>query len=499
MTRIPTGPKPFRQRLLVRLLLVPLILLLVYLALFCYYYSAKPVLTRNYTPEFNEAVFAIPKEQRAWPEYRRALAQLEEPLRTWQLEDFRPSSSYWNDIVAYVNRNQDALSALRSAAALPQLGFPLSDHILPEDSVLTSSDTPVSKVENPVLLMVDCSPAYELDRASAYLAADTYLAAQHGNSQLALHNLLAMLAMADHVREIDMAITDQFSWMIALRSLHTIGAVLQEFPSLWSDQDLKDLGARVTSYSDGTIAVRTKGERLKFEDLLQRSFTDNGSGDGRFHMPGYASVYGNEVLWDSILLAPLTAWTNPGRRETRELVSEAMELCESTFAQPLWNSSLDVLHENMSSLLADPRHFMVRLTFPDLATSYRLAEETLQYRDALLAVIAATQYRRKAGKWPNSLTELVPELLAKVPVDRCSGQELRLLLENDNLKLYSLGFDRQDNGGSDPLGTYQGSEVINRLHRKTGSIHWRSASGDPSYPQADWVFWPRNEVNVRDR
>jgi hypothetical protein len=65
-----------------------------------------------------------------------------------------------------------------------------------------------------------------------------------------------------------------------------------------------------------------------------------------------------------------------------------------------------------------------------------------------VAALAAERYRRRHGHWPEQLSDLVPEFLPAVPLDPFDGNPVRLRRTDDGLVLYSLGADRQDDGGN---------------------------------------------------
>ncbi len=78
-------------------------------------------------------------------------------------------------------------------------------------------------------------------------------------------------------------------------------------------------------------------------------------------------------------------------------------------------------------------------------------------RDLLRAEIAAERYFREHQTYPVNLQELVPKFLDSVPLDAFSdaGKNLRYRAANDrqNCRIYSVGPDRQDDGGQiDPAG-----------------------------------------------
>ena len=64
------------------------------------------------------------------------------------------------------------------------------------------------------------------------------------------------------------------------------------------------------------------------------------------------------------------------------------------------------------------------------------------------AAIALQRYERAQGHYPQSLAQLVPRYLAHVPRDWQTGQPIRYACTEGRFKLYAIGWDGQDNGGS---------------------------------------------------
>lgn len=69
-------------------------------------------------------------------------------------------------------------------------------------------------------------------------------------------------------------------------------------------------------------------------------------------------------------------------------------------------------------------------------------------RDSADSAIAAELFRRKNGKWPAKLDDLVPEFLPAVPIDPFTNRPLLLKASTDSCKVYSVGRDGSDDGGN---------------------------------------------------
>ena len=76
------------------------------------------------------------------------------------------------------------------------------------------------------------------------------------------------------------------------------------------------------------------------------------------------------------------------------------------------------------------------------------AEIHAQRADATRVAIALARFHTRNGKWPQTLTELVPRLLPEVPLDRLDGRPIRYRVSASGPMLYSVWADRVDDGGA---------------------------------------------------
>jgi hypothetical protein len=80
-----------------------------------------------------------------------------------------------------------------------------------------------------------------------------------------------------------------------------------------------------------------------------------------------------------------------------------------------------------------------------LARSCHTAQALLRCASVALA---AERFRLEHQRWPESLTTLVPAYLSDIPTDPYDGQPLRLRRVDSGIVIYSVGPDREDNGGN---------------------------------------------------
>jgi len=79
-----------------------------------------------------------------------------------------------------------------------------------------------------------------------------------------------------------------------------------------------------------------------------------------------------------------------------------------------------------------------------LLTSYYCMRGKL---DAAVAMLAIHEYHRRNGDYPQSLDELMPDLLPRLPIDYADRRPLRYRRTGEGYVLYSIGPDGKDNGG----------------------------------------------------
>jgi len=78
--------------------------------------------------------------------------------------------------------------------------------------------------------------------------------------------------------------------------------------------------------------------------------------------------------------------------------------------------------------------------------------------------LAAERYRQARGRWPATLAELVPQYIARVPLDPFDAKPLKLGKHEQGIVVYSAGMDGIDNGGLiGPTPTAPGSDLGFRL------------------------------------
>ncbi|MHC4710481.1 MAG: hypothetical protein ACYTA3_08670 [Planctomycetota bacterium] len=468
------------------------VIVAVYVAATVRLFVGRPNIAHDYLADLNAVAAAVAPTDRAWPLYRAAILELEEPPATLD-DDTRPGHADWAEARAYLESQAEALEMLRNAASRPGLGFVAGYSIAEEDRVLWPE---VEGEGLPASLASILLPYLaELRTAGRLLALDAHRAAEAGDGALATANVEAILGIARHTRETPILINDLVSLALVRMAVATLGDLLAQQPEALTDGQLLDLTHRLAAVQGGRLDVRLSGELLWFHDLMQRLYTDDGEGGGRLTARGFQSL--GSITAGSPAhtgpLAPALGLVVAGRREMTSEYMRWFAMAEAEFAKPLWRQDTGRLDRERqrvtSSRVYTARYLPVALILPPLSRLGIEPELVTQERDAVCVAVGLELYRRRTGYWPASLESLVPDLLPMVPPDRFDGNPLRYRLVDGNPLVYSVGSDRNDDQGRAPR---------NKAGRWDPERARLVSHGEREPADGDWVLWPSTSPAVPD-
>jgi len=221
-------------------------------------------------------------------------------------------------------------------------------------------------------------------------------------------------------------------------------------------------------YSSQKVVVSLDTEKALQYEYVQRTFTDDGKGNGRVLRRGVPLVASD---WRS-LLAGLLLFRYPDRREVTRQIDGFFEAAERQIgimpSSDEWEGNQHKLNEIARG---NPFLQLESPTFPRMA---QLAWHMKTHRAALVTTLGVIRYQKETGQYPTDLNELVAAgYLNRLPIDPYSGRPLVYRQTDGGFLLYSLGTNLKDNGGK--LGT--DSQGRPRMWADNG----------------DWVFWPVNK------
>ncbi|MGH7134035.1 MAG: hypothetical protein ACREJO_19075, partial [Phycisphaerales bacterium] len=478
-------------------------------------YTGTPQVKRNIAWEYNERVLATPETERAWKGVRAmavAMPTLPEGLMnedtTWP--EVKPGTKQWTLAEAYLAEVKPSLDELRRLTRMSRLGraltvegdnaisvaSPMSDEVAkmraqPEPRMLQKSDD----VQAVAILLPHLAMMRNLARTTI---ADARSARQAGDAARVAEDLRVLRRLADWSSE-DNLLISQFVG-IAIATVHDgfVRELLWQNPGFLSVAQLTDIAhgtaaSRVMGGIAGSDQIAIDGERMMMDDVLQRTFTDDGHGDGRVTreffriMPAMFQVTGKpekagleEAVLDS---PPLQALGTPligSRREWHDAYETALGKLSANQRRPLlerWRAP--VQNPLDGSGLGSTARTLVGLLVPAIEHAGYTASIYAMDREATLAAIGLELYKRAHGKYPSNLAELTPRYLPTVPLDRFDGLALRYRAStawsDGRPVLYSIGGDGQDDGA--PAYLQPGQEMNART-----KAYWTKGF--------DYILWP---------
>lgn len=495
----------------------------------------RATVTVDYLAQLNAPIVVIPSADRAWPLYRQAIlgfgmgkdrdTAIEKPLAGdahRSMQQARPGDPEWPALVAWLDAHNPAFDHLRHAAAKPALGFVLGPDGPAYDPELgfnakhyrfRGEGVEPSPLDESIVsvLLTGLNPMRQM---AGLLSADLTHAREQGDGARVIADLEAMIGMSRQLRDAEAVIVTRLvSIGIGRIALDDLRETLAQTPQLLSDADLVRLAHRISSAMGGETASAfydLSGERFSFKDVLQRLYTSDGNGDGRLAFSAvqalrdFGQLGGDEMARppqpntaaDMAKLVVIGSYvaTLDARRATDEEYGRLFDLAASDLARPLYaidpkqSGERQVqkrIDEIGRSAVERVRLVLVPIFMPSFSKSQETAERYIGTRDGVLIAIALELHRRRhGGAYPATLDELVPTLLPSMPRDRISGAAIRYRLVNGAPVVYSVGVDRDDDGGRDDAGKADSTGHHDRLAR------W-SLESDESIESVDgdWILF----------
>ncbi len=508
---------------------VLLVLLGIYGVMALLFFAYRPSIKRNFAAELNAPILAVPEAQRAWPVYFEAIKKIgklpdslvttqmpetgtgkpQEPEDTWPQ---KPRDRRWPEAAAWVESQRDGVAMIRRAAGMEHLGFPLLNQ-LPEDYrrwqaelAGTTLEAAIAREANPPLVGVLLPYLGEFRIMARMIVVDARIAAQTNDADRFVGDIRAMCGLARQCDEVDTFINK----LVQVAILGLAEETLKE----WLNADaltpvhLRDLAHQFGAFDNSVIRAPLDLERNFLRDFVQRSYSDDGHGNGHMTHEGLRMLESITTSANSPFVEPghetILALAGPlsvaGMASRKELLAEMerlFALSEREGSTPQWEraeSAADVAVVRLSEgVVSRARYAMLITLIPALGKVHASIEQARQTRDGILVALATESYRREHGVYPPALDALVPGLLPSVPVDRYDGKPLKYRIIGDGSAtvpvIYSIGVDRIDDGGRGPKDP---RNVANMFAYKTPA-RMQQIMSDPGLIRdqfgGDWVLY----------
>ena len=479
------APVSARRRPVLRVIsLVVLALVLVYAA-FAIYLATRPVIISfDAVQKFRDS---LPKPAKpadaAWPAYRDALVLLgwengsqRDPVVRDSLGN-GPGQEGWSEISAWVDANQRGIVAARAASKRPMFGFPLAQErtgadaaFFPEAAGESQPGMDNSNREQFPMFTVSLPQLPTLRGLANVFLADMFRAAEQGDGERATQDIEAAMALSIHVPEGRLLISDLVGMAIRARTARDVVAMLEWKPEVFTDAQLKRLQTALRSVPPALERIEVASERLLYEDVAQRFYSDDGSGDGWFVPTWKQLTFLQDVSSVSAgarpsaaqpwvyatfvgALRPVSVWAVAGRRDTLDRHAEFMRGLEQVpNASP--REALAASKELDARFCMDgadrraaTRYFLQSVTLPALTVATVNFARDRAHRQMACAAIAAELFRRANKRWPNSAAELAAFNDGTAPMDPWGEGPIKVAADGPGFRMWSVSRNGTDDGG----------------------------------------------------
>lgn len=444
-------------------------------------WAAEP---RNYAAEHNRELDRYPKSQFAMPHYYKAIAA----MTAWEgkADDApkgkisKPGENAWPQVVEWLEKNQEAIGHMRTAASKPYVGNRWSDGV-DEVTAKGLGIEAAAGTANPMLHSVLLPHLVKARGFVRVLAQDSYRAAEANEPETVVSNLRAIWMLGEQVGR-EPAVIEQLVGIASYEvAINTLSEIMTRHPDFFKETHLAELNkvfSRSTWRKD--FRMDLAGEKNFFDDFINRCFDEGDT--GRITQAGIETIANTSESSQREIGSIKVSHVAP-RKEQLTVFHAFISDMTKEFALPLYAYHPEVLDKHEKLVIfrdfADRyKYFPAKVLMPAVEKTYLSSEHVWLRRTGAVVGIALERYRLKNGGYPETLKKLVPKYLDEVPRDRFVDRPLMYTLVDGRPRVYSAGADQDDDGGT-PL----------KENRPWPEGEWlgKPASEQPSY---DFVVWP---------
>ncbi len=465
----------------------------------------------NPTKSFNAWLATYPEEDKAWPILIDATLEFEDILEDERYREFSgvlPNDPQrWATLqpILESERGQELSKVFQEALGKPILGCEMMDADDPHsiDAMkrhgIEVDPIPVRN-ENPGLLQ-SFLPALGICRSSAIFLQNQAVLSLLNDDPDSFVELLQIASRAgQHSDEYPTLLSELVQAAITGAINHSIRWAIKAHPDRLEVEHLQSLKAITSELNNPTPGYY--GELLMFHDTIRRSLSES----GKFSPTAIKNFA--EAMDAAIPVLPEPVHLpdqEMGSSAQRSLFiyKEYLEQCidETTISSgQAWNIS-STSHEFLEQAKVEVGFIptlLIGILVPAVEkASARFAHDTQETIATDLA-LSLHIHKLRHGSFPATLDELDPDLQTLEPIDVFTGQPLRYTLTETGPLIYSVGDDRDDDGGkirweiNDAGPDDNIVEIRSPLPPewiRTQDLQQRLAD-DPDFIDGDWVLFP---------
>lgn len=464
----------------------------------------------NPTRSFNAWLATIPEENKAWPLLIDAKLEFSDVLENERYEEF--SGALPNDPVRWEilvpilesERAQELTAAFQEALSKPVMGCvmrttedPHSIAAMQRHGIDVDPDLPVS--ENPMLMISYLPHLGVCRRAGEFQCMQAALALSNDDPDAFVKHLQTASQAARHSEEFPTLIGELVHVAINHTVHKTINwALVAHADRLGVDhlQQLKKMTATSTEATNGLY-----GELMMFHDTIRRLVSDSGKLTPT-SMRNYVK-FTDDV--DFVLSVPSEMPIEKlGSSAQRSLllykenidqnIQDSIPRSNESW-NPEYNSAEFLEYVDAETGLFPTLILRIMMPSIDRATTSML--RGTQTTIATNLALSVHLHKLRHGAFPATLQDLDPDLLTMEPIDVFTGESLHYTLTDAGPLIYSVGDDRDDDGGQVRWEMNIAGPDDNLVDVRTPlAPEWIRAqdleqrlADDPEFIDGDWVLF----------
>ena len=514
-----------------------------YVVVSIWFHMGKPTPSVDYVAQMNQPIVAIPDSEKGWPIYRpmwikykfseggqfdipemwfHEIDPEDEHLTSQRM--IRQGDEGWEAARIAFREHADLLDAFRRGAQKPYFGIELQNDpnqysdedleaIFPgrtrEDSNdpsagIINGQSGTDQLIGESLIMVLLPHVQVMRKAARIFVVDTRLAVDENDSERAVQNIETMLGLARHSAEGPVLICSLVGYAIAGITFNQIEEVLQQDPDFFNEDQLARLQKAVQS-ADIQGWLHFEGELMAVEDIIQRTYTDDGNGDGRLTSQGIKFLMSPDMLglydrpmtgnsrlqqWTETVLGPASLFVAASRKEVSDRANRLMDRVIEDADRPFWEAKHFDLDAELEQ--GEIKYALLSMMLPASQQVRAAMDRALGHQEGVRGAIALYRYHQKNDKWPKSWNEIPKQMLPTAPIDQLTGKPMRFKIVDDQPLIYSVGNDRDDDGGKNWV---QKSGNLDVGRHPIGPGFTPSPTPNGKTADGDWIVWPREQRN----
>jgi len=419
------------QKILVRSSQIAGLLVLYVLIRIGYLATGTATISVNYIDWLNEIVQAGRVESdNALPYYEKA-AEACVKMPDWLSKNTAKWPTDLNDaelkdLSGWLANNKQALEMLRKGTQRPYywVTYNSDEEELARMGVPDNVMKPLSGYRN-----LACTIAWEI-RYQAY----------SGNVDKALGDCIILCRFAQHQQGKHLLVEQLVG--VTIEALGT-GCAFDVFDR--TDISAGQLGLFQKKFEQAIVSdvIDFGAEKAFFYDLVQRSFTDDGTGNGRMLLRGlhFAGSSPKSILFNFFTMSL------PDRREVISKIEAYYDRANKMMQKTPYQSRREsVSYEEVGNQLTGI--LLVDLMGPAFERVTELLWRLRVSRQALVTTAAILRYQREKGQYPEGLNQLrAAGYIKQLPMDPYNDKPLVYKRNGEDFILYSFGADFDDDGG----------------------------------------------------